>query len=25
VRDFPARGAQAQRLSVDSFDYATDP
>jgi CDP-4-dehydro-6-deoxyglucose reductase len=24
VRDFPARGAQAQRLYLDSFDYATD-
>ena len=25
VRDFPARGAHAQRLYLDSFDYATDP
>jgi CDP-4-dehydro-6-deoxyglucose reductase, E3 len=25
VRDFPARGAQAQRLYLDSFDYAIDP
>ena len=24
-RDFPARGAQEQRLYLDSFDYATDP
>jgi CDP-4-dehydro-6-deoxyglucose reductase len=25
VRDFPAHGAQSQRLYLDSFDYAADP
>jgi CDP-4-dehydro-6-deoxyglucose reductase len=25
ARDFPARGAQASRLYLDSFDYAVDP